>query len=43
MANLINIFNPGNALVIGGPLARTGDYILQPIRTRHSEVLPSIW
>ena len=32
IANLINIFNP-DVVVIGGALARTGDYLLQPIRT----------
>lgn len=32
IANLINLFNP-NVVIIGGPLARTGDYLLQPIRT----------
>lgn len=32
IANLINLLNP-HVVVIGGPLARTGDYLLQPIRT----------
>ncbi|MDN4753403.1 ROK family protein [Porphyromonadaceae bacterium W3.11] len=32
IANLINLLNP-DIVVIGGPLARTGDYLLQPIRT----------
>ena len=32
IANLINIFNP-ETLVIGGELAATGDYLLQPLKT----------
>lgn len=32
VANLINIFNP-NVVVIGGPLAQVGDYLLHPIKS----------
>lgn len=31
LANLINLFNP-DVVVIGGPVAQTGDYLLQPLR-----------
>lgn len=32
VASMINIFNP-DAVVIGGELAMTGDYLLQPLKT----------
>lgn len=32
LAGIINIFNP-ELLIIGGPLALTGDYLLQPLKT----------
>ena len=32
LAGLINLFNP-ELVVIGGTLARTEDYILQPVKT----------
>lgn len=51
IANLINIFNP-ELVIIGGTLALTGDYLMQPIKTavrkyslnlvsRDSQILPS--
>ncbi|MDD7438170.1 MAG: ROK family transcriptional regulator [Bacteroidales bacterium] len=32
LANMINIFNP-HVVVIGGPLAEVGDYLIQPIQS----------
>ena len=32
LANLINIFNP-HVVVIGGPLAQVGDYLIHPIQS----------
>ena len=32
LANMINIFNP-HVVVIGGPLAQVGDYLIQPIQS----------
>ena len=32
LASMINLFNP-DLVVIGGELARTGDYLLQPLKT----------